>query len=329
MQHRLTALFGRHPHSSDKVDAALENSREGLRALWLSLACLGITAVLQGTVAVWSGSVALLGDTLHNIANALTTLPIAVAFVLRRRPATLRYSHGYGRGEDVTGVLTIAMIAGSAALVGYAAVDRLLHPAPVEHLPAVAMAAIIGITGNELVVQMRIWVGRRIGSPALVADGLRARANGWTSLAVLVAAAGTLVGLPWADPLMGLAITVAILLILWRAGAEMYLRLMDAVDPAILAACDQTLRASPGVRDVTELRLRWVGHRLRADGTVAVNPRLTVVEAHRIVEDARHRLVSDVPRLRSAVVHAVPEPAGGDEPLESAAHHSRRGGWPQ
>jgi cation diffusion facilitator family transporter len=291
------------------------------------LTCLAVTAALQGAVTLWSGSVALLGDTLHNFSNALVTVPLAIAFLLRRRPPTARYTQGYGRGADLASIAIIAAVAGSAVLVMYAAVDRLLHPAEVRHLPAVAMAAIIGITGNELVVQLRIWVGRRIGSRALVADGLRTRANGFTSLAVLLAAAGTLFGASWVDPVVGLGIAVAILFVLRRAAAQVYLRLMDAVDPAVLAACDRSVRAVPGVRDVTELRLRWVGHRLRAECTIVVNPRLTVVEAHRIVEDCRYRLTHDVPLLRSAVVHAEPEPAGGDDSDEPAAHQARPGGW--
>lgn len=299
------------------------NSRVARRALWISLVGLLTTAALQGTVALLSGSVALLGDTLHNFANALATLPLAIAFLVARRPPTSRYTFGYGRAEDFAGLVIVTVVGGLALLVGYAAVDRLIHPAPVQMLSAVAVAAIIGFTGNELVVQLRIWVGRRIGSTALVADGLRARANAYTSLLVLAGTAGSEFGVRWADPVAGLLIAGAMLIILRRAATQVYVRLMDAVDPALLAACARSLRSTPGVRDITELRLRWIGHRLRAECVVAVNPRLTIVEAHRIAEDARHRLSVDVPKIRTVVVHANPEPAGGEAPHDAVGLHAR------
>jgi cation diffusion facilitator family transporter len=328
---RLAALIKRPPnrrirdtaHGPEKVHAALEGSRVARRALWLSLAGLLTTAALQGSVALLSGSVALLGDTLHNFANALATLPLAIAFLVNRRPPTTRYTFGYGRAEDFAALVIVTVVGGSAVLVGYAAVDRFLHPAPVQLLSAVAVAAIIGFTGNELVVQLRIWVGRRIGSTALVTDGLRARANGYTSLLVLAGTAGSEFGVPWADPVAGVLIAGSMLIIFRGTAGQVYLRLMDAVDPAVLAACQRSLQETPGVRDVTELRLRWIGHRLRAECTVAVNPRLTIVEAHRIAEDARHRLSVNVPKIRSAVVHADPEPAGGEEPHDVVGHDAR------
>jgi cation diffusion facilitator family transporter len=177
------------PHSHDaagKVDAAMEASAEGIRALWISLAVLGSTAALQAAVVAVSGSVALLGDTLHNAADALTALPLGIAFVVGRRPSSRRYTYGYGRAEDLAGVVIVAVIAASSALAAYEAITRLTHPGPVSNLIAVAGAAVIGLTGNELVARYRIRVGRKIGSAALVADGLHARTDGFTSLAVLL-----------------------------------------------------------------------------------------------------------------------------------------------
>jgi len=166
------------PHShevADKVDAAMEASAEGIRALWISLAVLGATAVIQAVVVAFSGSVALLGDTLHNAVDALTAVPLGVAFVVGRRPANRRYTYGYGRAEDLAGLVIIVFIAASSALAAYEAVDRLASPRPVSNLVAVAVAAGVGFTGNELVARYRIRVGRKIGSAALVADGLHAR----------------------------------------------------------------------------------------------------------------------------------------------------------
>src|SRR5213078_616029 len=203
-----------HSHdSADKVDPALESSRDGLRALWISLAALGATAALQALIFVFSHSVALLGDTVHNAADALTAVPLGIAFVLGRRAATRRYTYGYGRAEDLAGIVIVVFIAASSALAGFEAVQRLLHPATVSHLPYVAAAALVGFAGNEIVARYRITVGRRIGSAALVAVGLHGRTDGFTSLAVLLGAGGVAIGWRWADPVVGLAITVAILFV--------------------------------------------------------------------------------------------------------------------
>jgi cation diffusion facilitator family transporter len=319
---RVKHLVAPHSHDSvDKVDSALESSREGLRALWISLAVLGATAALQAVVVVWSGSVALLSDTLHNVADALTALPLAMAFIVGRRLPNRRYTYGYGRAEDLAGIVIVLVIAGSAILAGYEAVDRLLNPKEVNYLGIVALAGLIGFVGNEFVAQLRIRVGKRIGSAALVADGLHARTDGFTSLAVLLSAGGVALGWGWADPVVGLAITVAILFVLKDAAREVYRRLMDAVDPAILDACEQALLRTDGVQGVGELRLRWLGHRLRAECAIVVDPQLSLVDAHAIAVDAEHRLLHDVPKLSAALVHADPAPTGGRDHHEDLAHH--------
>src|SRR5207237_7534404 len=135
-------------------------------ALGISLAVLGGAAVLQAVVVAISGSVALLGDTLHNAADALTAVPLGIAFVVGRRPPTRRYTYGYGRAEDLAGVVIVVFIAASSALAGFEAVQRLLHPATVSHLPYVAAAALVGFAGNEIVARYRITVGRRIAPAA-------------------------------------------------------------------------------------------------------------------------------------------------------------------
>ena len=261
------------PHShdaADQVDAVLEGSAEGMRALWISLGVLGLTAVIQAAVSALSGSVALLGDTLHNAADALTVLPLGIAFTVGRRPPTRRYTYGYGRAEDLAGVVIVVLMTVSAALAAYEAITRLLHPQHVTHLAAVAAAALVGFAGNELAARYRIRTGRRIGSAALVADGLHARTDGLTSLAVLLGAGGAALGWDWADPAVGLLITVAILAVLRQAAREVYRRLMDAVDPALVDRAEHALRATPGVRGTGEIRLRWIGHLMRAECAVLV-----------------------------------------------------------
>ncbi|GAA2263500.1 cation diffusion facilitator family transporter [Glycomyces scopariae] len=284
----------------------MESSREGLRALWISLAVLGATAIAQAVVVAFTGSVALLGDTLHNVADALTAIPLGIAFLLGRRAATRRYTYGFGRAEDLAGIVIVAFIAASAVAAGVAAVDRLRHPAEVDHLWAVAAAGLIGFCGNELVARYRIRVGRRIGSAALVADGLHARTDGFTSLAVLLGAGGVALGWDWADPVVGLAITVAIALVLKDAARQIWRRLMDAVDPDTVTAAETVLAATPGVRRVDALRLRWVGHRLHGEVDLAVDAALTVTAAHAIAVDAEHRLIHAVPHLARATVHIDP-----------------------
>ncbi|MFF9110266.1 cation diffusion facilitator family transporter [Streptomyces sp. NPDC014776] len=325
LRHRLAHLLTPHSHeSADKVDAALESSARGMRALWVSLAVLGVTALAQALVVAVSGSVALLGDTVHNAADALTAVPLGIAFVLGRRAATRRFTYGFGRAEDLAGLVIVLTIAASAAFAGWTAVERLLDPRPVEHVGAVAVAALAGFAGNEWVARYRIRVGREIGSAALVADGLHARTDGFTSLAVLLGAGGSALGWDLADPVVGLAITAAIALVLRDAAREVLRRVMDAVDPALVDRAEAALRTVPGVRGVGELRLRWIGHRLRAEVAVVVDGEVSVRRAHAIAVDAEHALLHAVPRLTAALVHADPTPAPGEtDPHLALAHHAR------
>ncbi|MGI5141576.1 MULTISPECIES: cation diffusion facilitator family transporter [unclassified Streptomyces] len=322
---RLRHLFVPHSHeTADKLDSALESSARGMRALWVSLAVLGGTALAQAAVVVLSGSVALLGDTVHNAADALTAVPLGVAFVLGRRAATRRFTYGYGRAEDLAGIVIVLTIAASAAFAAWAAVDRLLDPRPVQHIPAVAAAAVIGFVGNEWVARHRIRVGREIGSAALVADGLHARTDGFTSLAVLLGAGGAALGWQLADPVVGLAITAASAVVLRDAAREVFRRVLDAVDPALVDRAELALRAVPGVREVGELRLRWIGHRLRAEVAVVVDGEVSVRRAHAIAVEAEHALLHAVPKLTAALVHADPAPAPGEtDPHLALAHHDR------
>src|SRR6185312_5063490 len=226
-------------------------------------------------VVLVTGSAALLADTVHNAADALTAVPLWVAFALGRRVRTRRYTYGYGRAEDPAGLFIVAVIALSAILAGYESVRRLVDQRPVTNVGVVVLAGLIGFAGNEVVAGYRIRVGRRIGSAALVADGLHARTDGITSLAVVAGAIGVLAGYPLADPIVGLLITVAILAVLRGAAQDIYRRMMDAVDPHLVDAAEASLRSVPGVRDVDDLRLRWIGHRIRAETDLAVDGRLT------------------------------------------------------
>ena len=281
----LTHAFTPHSHdAADSIDSVLESSARGIRAVKISLVVLGITAVAQLVIVYFSSSVALLADTIHNFSDALTAVPLWIAFVLGRRAATKRYTYGYGKVEDLAGLFVVAMIALSALIAGWEAVNRLLHPAPVHDLGWVALAGFLGFLGNEAVATFRIREGKAIGSAALVADGYHARTDGFTSLAVLVGAAGVAIGWNWADPVVGLVITVAILLVLRTAARDVFRRLMDGVEPELVEAAENTLAAVPGVTAVRAVRMRWVGHRIRAEA----------------------ELVRTTPKLTAAVIHAYP-----------------------
>jgi cation diffusion facilitator family transporter len=314
------------PHShdaKDSLDQALEGSRDGIRAVAISLVILLVTAGIQALVVVASGSVALLGDTLHNAADALTAVPLWLAFRLGRRAPTSRFTYGYGKAEDVAGVAVLALIFGSAVFAGYEAIDRLIHPQKITDLGIVMVAAVVGAVGNEVVAQYRIRVGRRIGSAALEADGIHARTDGVTSLLVLIGAIAVALGAQWADAVVGLVITAAILIVGYQAARSVGQRLLDAVDPAIVTRISEIVTAVDGVVAVTEVRARWMGHRLLAQVRLSVDGSLSVTEAHAIAEVAHHELLHHISNLSDAIIHVDPGGIGVD-PHAATAHHRRR-----
>ncbi len=316
------------PHSHDHAratDTALETSAAGIRAVKLSLVLLAATALLQVAVFAVSGSVALLADTIHNLADAFTSVPLWIAFVLLRRPPTRRFNYGLGRFEDLAGILIVLFIAGSAVAAGVESIRAFGDPRPFENVALVAIAGVIGFLGNEAVALYRIRVGRRIGSAALVADGHHARTDGVTSLGVVLAAIGVGLGFPLADPIIGLAITAAIVAILVGAARDVLWRLLDAVDPELVDSAEGALRNVEGVVAVDAVRLRWIGHRIRADADITVTPGLDIGAAHEIAERARHELLHAVRGLDDITVHVGPSHGDGDpDPHDLTAHHRAR-----
>ena len=300
-------IFAPHSHdASDSIDGALESSAAGIRAVKISLLALGATSIAQLVIVLISGSVALLADTIHNFSDALTAIPLWIAFALGTKAATRRYTYGYGRAEDLAGLFVIAMIALSAAIAAIESVRRLIHPVAIEHVGWVAAAGLVGFIGNELVALYRIRVGRQIGSAALIADGLHARTDGFTSLAVLLGAGGVALGFPLADPIVGLLITIAILAVLRTAVRDVFRRLLDAIDPELVDAAEAALAAEPGVTAVRSVKMRWIGHRIHADAELDIDPATSLTDAHRIAHEAEHTLTHAVPKLSSALVHAYP-----------------------
>lgn len=320
----ILSVFAPHSHdAADKVDAALETSERGIWALKISLAGLGVTALFQLVIVAISGSVALFADTVHNFSDALTAVPLWIAFALGRRAASRRYTYGFGRAEDLAGVFIVVMIALSAAIAGWESIQRLMNPQPLSNIGWVIAAAIIGFAGNEAVAIFRIRVGKEIGSAALVADGYHARADGFTSLAVLFGAVGVLLGFPLADPIVGLLITVAILFVLRSAARDIWLRLMDAVDPAIADKLEAAAHLY-GVEDVSDVRVRWLGHRLEAELAITVDADLPTQSSHAIGEAVRHALFHVEPMLATVTVHIDPCGHHGRNNHAQVAHHERR-----
>ena len=302
-----------HDHTHGTIGPALFTTQRGIWAVKWSLVGLTATAAFQLVIVIFSGSVALLADTIHNIADAATAIPLWIAFILARRQPSRRFTYGYGRVEDVAGVVIVLTILFSAILAGYESVNRLLHPQSVEHLWAVAIASLIGFAGNEMVATLRIRVGKQIHSAALVADGHHARVDGMTSLGVLLSVGGVWLGYALADPVIGLAITIAILRIVWESGKAVFTRLLDGVDPEVIDEITHAINHAQGVRDVTDVRLRWSGHRLHAEVNLAVSPKLSVAEGHAIAMEARHQLLHHLPYLSNVNIHIDPEHLSGEE----------------
>ena len=302
-------------HTHGTVDPALLSTAQGISAVKWSLVILAITAAVQIVVVVLTGSVALLADTVHNVGDALTAVPLWIAFFYARRPPTKRYTYGFGRIEDLAGIAVVLTILFSAVFAGYESVLRIVHPQTVTHLGAVAVAALVGFLGNEAVAQLRIRTGKRIASVALIADGHHARIDGFTSLAVLAGAIGVWLGFPLADPIIGLIIALAIMRIVWQSAKSVFSRAIDGVDPEVVDEIHEALARTPSVVEVTETRVRWLGHRMLAEVNVAVPSGLSVEEGHAVAVEVRHQLLHRLEYLSDATVHVDPNTASGQ------AHH--------
>src|SRR5215210_2738752 len=315
-----------HGHTHGAVDPSIATSERGIWAVKWSFIGLFATALVQIIVVLLSGSVGLLSDTVHTFGDAATAVPLWIAFALTRLGTSRRFPFGYGRFEDLAGVIVVLIILFSVIVAGYQAIDRLLNPQPVGYLWAVMVASIIGFVGNEAVAIFRIRVGREIGSAALIADGYHARTDGWTSLAVLFGAIGVWLGYPLADPIVGLLIAAAILMIVWQSGKTIFTRLLDGVDPWVIDEIRYTAAGVEGVEEVAEVRARWLGHRLRAEVNVAVDPELSVEEGHAVAREVNHQLLHELRYLDMAVIHVDPLQEAGEEYHRIATH--RHGDFP-
>ncbi|HEU0235159.1 MAG TPA: cation diffusion facilitator family transporter [Candidatus Limnocylindrales bacterium] len=318
----LVGLIRPHSHdTADQIDTALESSAKGIRATKISLAILFATALIQLGLVYVTNSVALLADTIHNFGDALTSIPLWIAFVVGRRAATRRFTFGFRRAEDLAGLFIVLMIGLSAIWVVLESIDRLFNPVEVGYLPIVIGAGVVGFLGNEAIALYRIRIGREIQSAALIADGYHARTDGVTSLGVVVGAIGVALGFPQADPLMGLVIAAMIVIILVGAIRQVFGRLMDAVDPALVESVERVAARVPGVQETEAVRVRWTGHRLEATLHVVVDCEMTVAAGHHVAEEVRHALLHDIKGLDTVLVHIDPCDHLGDDAHALVAHH--------
>jgi len=317
----LGELFHTHSHASSRTDSALESSERGIWALKISLVALLATAIFQVVIVLISGSAALLADTIHNFADALTAVPLWIAFVVGRRPPTKRYTYGFRRAEDLAGIFVVLVMLASAALAAWESYRKLINPEPLTYLPWVIAASVIGFLGNELVAIFRIRVGREIGSAALEADGLHARTDGLTSLAVLIGAIGVWLGYPRADPIVGLLITIPILQVVWGAARTIWERLMDAVDPELVDAVEKHAAGIAGVKRIHGVRVRWLGHSLEAELHSDVDSQLSTADSHAIAQEIEHALLHALPQLATVTVHIDPASAANEDFHAVTAHH--------
>ena len=293
-----------HSHDpADSIDSALESSARGTRALVISFSILMVTAVIQAVIVWITGSVSLIADTIHNFSDALTAVPLFIAFRMGRRAATRRYTYGYRRAEDLAGLFVVLMIFISAIVVLWESIDRLFNPHELEYLGVLFGAGVVGFAGNELVALYRIRVGRAIGSAALIADGRHARADGFTSLAVAASAVGAWLGFERADPIAGIIVGIVILRVMWSAAGDIYGRLMDAVQPELVDEIESVAISVKGVLSVNSCQVRWMGHRVRADISIGVDSRLAVRDGHTVGEGVRKTLQRKVRFLDEAFVH--------------------------
>jgi cation diffusion facilitator family transporter len=310
-----------HDHRELARDRAFRENEEGVRTIWIALSILLVTALLQMLIVYFSGSVSLFADTAHNIGDGLNSIPLLIAFYLARRIPTRRYTYGFGRAEDVAGIIIVISIVVSAVVVLSQAFQRLIDPQPLTNPGLVAAAALLGFLGNEAVAMLQIRVGRKISSAAMVADGLHARTDGLTSLAVLLAVAGSWLGYPLVDPIIGFLIGIAIIFITWDAMKTIWYRLMDAVDPELIDRAEALIDENSEIKEIRRIRMRWVGHCLHAEVYVLVNSDLKTSESHQVAEQVRHVLFHEFPELTDINIHIDPWDGSEDNHHDLTSGH--------
>lgn len=301
-----------HEHKHGIIDPSITSGRGLWAVKWSSIVLL-LGASFQLLVVLLSGSVALLADSIHNFGDAATAIPLGAAFIIGKRRPTSKFTYGYGRVEDIAGIIVVVLMSLSVIYTFYTSFERILHPQAVNHLWVVALASIVGFSVNEGAAIFRIRVGKEIHSQALIADGYHARTDGWSSLAVLFGALGVALGYPQADPLIGILISVFILKATLETGKEVFTRALDGIDPEVISEIRHIASHAKGVEEVSETRGRWVGHKIYVELNVAVDPKLSVAQGHEIADTICHNLLHELPYLSNASVHIDPLHTSGEK----------------
>jgi cation diffusion facilitator family transporter len=311
-----------HGHTHGIMDPTIATTARGIWAIKWSFIILAVTATMQVVVVFITGSVALLADTIHNIGDAATAIPLWIAFMFARKKPNDRFTYGFGKVEDVAGVIIVGLILFSAVVAGRESIDRLLNPRDINFLWAVAAAGIVGFIGNEVVAVFRIRVGRAIQSAALIADGYHARVDGLTSLAVVFGAIGVAFGFPMADPIVGLIITAMIFGIVWQSARAVFTRLLDGVAPEITGELRHTIEHVPGISAIHNVRARWMGHRLHAEADIQVPAGLSVAEGIALTRKLRATVAGHLPALTSLRIGFTDGTEGGVSGHERGHEHA-------
>jgi cation diffusion facilitator family transporter len=303
-----------HHHSS-----AQYGNKDAVRAVIVSAVGLGLAALAEIVASILSGSASVLADGLHNAGDVMTSFILLFTFALVRRPATRRYSSGYGRFEDVATLLIIVVIIVTAAVAAAESIGKLIQPVTYSNIPLSMGAALVGVIANLGVSVYKLRVGRWIGSESLAADGIHSRIDALVSAGAFAGIGLAGLGLRIADPIVGILITVAIVYVLAGTVKQLYYRMMDAVDPTIVDELTSAASSVPGVLQVHDVRVRWVGRELVAVMHVAVNPKSTLEEAHAVAMRVEVAVCHEVPAARLEV-HMDPGMKKHQHTLVGTAH---------
>ncbi len=307
MTHTTDERVVRLPSPSSRDTA---NRARAMRAIAVSSIGLLFTSTLELAVVVFSGSVALLADGLHNLGDVFTTVGVYFGFRTSRRAPTRRYPYGYGRAEDLAGILIVAAIWGSAVLAGLQSFEKLLSGRGTSHLTLGMLAAVIGIVGNQLVARYKMRVGRAIKSAPLIVDARHSRLDAIASFGALIGLIGVALGFRQADPIAGFAITALIVHIGIDATRDVVSRLMDVHDDELAGEVASIARAIPGVRGLGDLRVRWLGRQAEVRLVIHVPPTMPMTEAHELAHRVQDRLRTQLPDTREITVEPAPAREG-------------------
>ena len=300
-------------HTLAETATFADSTSAGVRALRIGVAGLAFTTLLQLVLLMLSGSVALLGDTVHNGIDVAGTAIVWLAFGLTRRDRSDLFSFGYHRFEDLAGLAVAGLIAVSAILVLYEAVTAFGDATPIDNPGLVLAAGVIGLAGNEAVAIFKFRTGKRIGSAALIADGRHSQADGLSSAGVVIAAVGLMIGIDWLDPLAGFAIGLLIAWTAYESGRDVILRLLDTADPEVVQELEQIAGEVVGVDHINDLRMRQMGRTVHVVANVCMPGGYTLAQAHAAAEELRGAWLEELPPGSAVDIHV--DPFTANEPV--------------